>query len=272
MDVMYLLPETVLPKSPSIYQRLGREYLRRLVPRSVTHAAAIITISFASRNDIVKHLNVPKHRIHVVSLAANSACRTLSDVSVLDAVRAKYGLDRRFVLALGAVDPRKNTARIIEAYAKFRRRVSEHFQLLIVGIAPSAQTAFRAMVEKLGLGNDAAFFEFVPENDLVALYNAAEMLVYPSLYEGFGLPVLEAMACGTPVIASARGSIPEVAGEAALMVNPLDIDEIATAMTELITNTKLRHSLVAEGKAQAAKFSWQRMAEQIFEIYKNVRA
>lgn len=270
MDVMYLLPATVLPKSPSLYQRIGREYLRRIVPIVARRAAAIVTISASSRNDIVRHLGIPKDRISVVLLAARSVCRSISDASLLESVCAKYALRRPFVLALGAIDPRKNTARILQAFARFKRRFSSTHQLLLIGLNPKEQIHFRKLAQSCGIGDDVVLHDFVSDSDLVALYNVAEMLLYPSLYEGFGLPVLEAMACGTPVVTSQRGSLPEVAGDSALMVDPLDVDQIAGSMASIAFDTALRRDLVAKGKVQAGKFSWQRTAEQTFAIYKSV--
>lgn len=270
MDVMYLFPASKLPKSPSLYQRIGREYLRHIVPIVARRSPAIITISASSRDDILQYLDVPKDRVSVLWLAANDACRTIPEISELNLVRKKYDLDCPFVLALGAVDPRKNTAMVIEAYAKFRRQFTGPFKLAVIGLPANGMGAFRSLAERLGVGKEVIFAGFVSESDLVALYNSADLFLYPSLYEGFGLPVLEAMVCGTPVITSLTGSIPEIAGDAAVMVNPRDVDEIAAAIARVSTDTVFRRNLVARGKMRAEAFSWQRTAEKTFEIYKNV--
>ena len=270
MDVMYLFPASKLPKSPALYQRIGREYLKQIVPIVARRAAAIITISATSRDDILLYLDVPKNRVSVGWLAANEAWRTIPEVSQLNLVRTKYDLNCPFVLALGAVDPRKNTAMIIQAHAKFRRQFTGPFKLAVIGLPANGIGAFRGLAERLGIGEEVIFAGFVSENDLVAIYHLADLLLYPSLYEGFGLPVLEAMTCGTPVITSHSGSIPEIAGDAAVMVNPRDVDEIVAAMMRVTTDSVLRENLVAKGKMRAEAFSWQRTAEKTFEIYKNV--
>ena len=271
-DVMYLFPASILHKSPSFYQRVGREYLRRIVPFVARRAASIITISESSREDILKYLHVPEERINVVSLAANGACQVIADASLLITVRKKYSLDSPFMLALGAIDPRKNSATIMKAYARFKQQNSGPSKLAIIGLPVNGMMAFKRLAEELGISDEVVLTGFVTDDDLVALYNAAELLIYPSLYEGFGLPVLEAMKCGTPVITSPSGSIPEISGDAAVMVNPLDVDEIAAAMKRVTTDKVLHRHLVAKGKTQAEKFSWQRTAEKTSEIYRNVMA
>lgn len=269
-DVMYLLPKSVLPESPSLYQRLGRLYLRLVVPRVARRAATIVTDSHYSRQDIVKYLSLDENDVRVIWGAPNRACRIITDPVALAAVRAKYRLAQPFILALAAVDPRKNTPRIIEAYARFQQQVEGCYQLALVGLSPSGQAQFRRLAQTLGVVGGVVFAGFVPEEDLVALYNAAEMLAYPSLYEGFGLPVLEAMVCGTPVITSPSGSLPEVAGDAALMVNPLSVEEIANGLLRLAGAPALRQNLIAKGHAQTQKFSWRQAAMQTLDVYQSV--
>ncbi len=269
-DVMYLLPGSVLPASPSLYQRLGRQYRRCVVPPAARRAAAVITDSQHSGRDIETHLGLPMDKVRVIYGAANAACGEISEASLLSSVRMRYGLDRPFLLALAAVDPRKNTGRIIEAYSRFRQKEIGKYQLVLVGLTPSGQVPFRKLAQALGVADEVIMAGFVSEEDLVALYNAAEMLVYPSLYEGFGLPVLEAMACGTPVITSPTGSLPEVAADAALMVNPLDVDEIAGAMQHLASDAVQRQDLIAKGHAQVKKFSWRQAAIETLKVYESV--
>lgn len=271
-DVMYLLPVSVLSESPSLYQRLGQLYRRLVVPRVAPLARAIITDSVYSRQDIIKYLPVPAESVRVIWGAPSHACRVITDTAILANIRAKYGLNSRFILALAALDPRKNTARIIEAYARFRRQATGRYQLALVGLTPAGRARFRQLAETLGVADEVIAAGFVPEEDLVALYNAAELLAYPSLYEGFGLPVLEAMACGTPVVTSPSGSLPEVAGEAAVMVDPLNIEAIADAFWRVVNETDLRQELIVKGLAQTQKFSWQQAAVQTLEVYRNVMA
>lgn len=267
-DVIYLFPNKALSASSTLYHRLGRVYRRFVAPRVAQQAKAIITISACSRKDILKYLRVPESKLHVILGAPNSACRVIKERAVLAAVRTKYRLDAPFVLALGAIDPRKNTARIIEAYALFRRQSPGRFQLALVGLPLAGIVRFQRLAKSLKVADDVVLTSFVPENDLVALYNAAEMLVYPSLYEGFGLPVLEAMACGTPVITSPFSSIAEVAGDAALLTDPNNPDTLAHAMIQTALDNTLRQRLIELGIEQARKFSWKKAAMETLNIYK----
>lgn len=272
MDVMFMFPASKLPKSPSWYQRVGREYLKHVVPVAAKRAVAITTISASSRDDILRYIDVPADRVTVVWLAANDACGIISDIALLNTVRSKFKLNGPFILALGALDPRKNTAMILKAYAIFKRQFSAQIKLAIVGLSENGMGKFCRLADELGIGNDVVCAGFVTEDDLVALYNAAELLLYPSLYEGFGLPVLEAMICGTPVITSPCGSIPEIAGDAAVMVDPHDVEAIAAAMKMVVTDQVLYDNFAAKGKVRAELFSWQRAAEEIFEVYQAVMA
>ena len=266
-DVMYMLPTSVLPSSPSPYQRLGRLY-RRVVVRSVARRAdAIVTDSNYSRQDILQYLNVEEDKTHVVWIAPNRACRVITDKNGLNKVRVKYGLNRPFILALAGIDPRKNTRRVIEAFALLLEDASTNYQLALVGLPPSAQQDFLQCAQELEAANQIVFTGFIPEKDLVALYNLAQVFVYPSLYEGFGLPVLEAMACGTPVVTSPVSSIPEVAGEAALFVDPANVAEISQGIIQVLASKELARRLQTLGFAQVSRFSWQRTAMEMLRIY-----
>jgi glycosyltransferase involved in cell wall biosynthesis len=270
MDVIFMFPASQLPKSPSWYQRIGREYLKFIVPFVAKRAAAITTISSASCNDILKYIDVPADHINVIWLAANNPCGIIADVDKLSAMRRNFLLNGPYVLALGALDPRKNTETILISFEKFKQQFSGKMKLAVVGLPAKGIQRFRRLAENLGISNDVVFAGFVSEGDLVALYNGAELLIYPSLYEGFGLPVLEAMISGTPVITSPCGSIPEIAGDAALMVDPHDSDAIANAINEVLTDKVLCDSLVEKGKQRAGLFSWQLAAEKTFAVYQAV--
>ena len=269
-DVMYMLPTSVLPASPSLYQRLGRLYRRLVVPLVARRATTIVTDSHYSRQDIVKYLDGAEDSVQVVWGAPNSACRVITDATALTKVRTKYALHRPFILALAGVDPRKNTVKVIEAFALLLKNFSAQpaaYQLALVGLPTSAQPSFLTQARKLGVDRHVSLMGFVPEADLVALYNLAEVFVYPSLYEGFGLPVLEAMACGTPVVTSPAGSIPEVAGDAALFVDPTSAVAISQGIIQVLSDRELAQRLQALGFAQAGRFSWRRTATEMLRIY-----
>lgn len=269
-DVMYMMPTSMLPLSPSFYQRLGRLYRRVVTPRVVQHAAIITTVSEQSRRDIFSYLGPQSVRIDVTREAASPKFCPLTDSKLLDKVRKQYQLQDKIILALGGIDPRKNTLRIIEAFAAFLHAGMSGYKLVIVGLPKTAHSNFRLAASNLGIDSNVIITNFVPEEDLVALYNLAETFLYPSLYEGFGLPVLEAMACGTPVITSAVGSIPEVAGNAALMINPTSVESIAQGIKDVVTNAEMKILLREKGLAQAKRFSWQQMTQQMLSIYERV--
>lgn len=226
----------------------------------------IIADSQATKNDIVEILRIKTSRIKVVYPGIKEIFKIASSQEI-DAVSRKYNLEQDYILAIGKREPRKNLDRVLSAFEKFlthplistRKRLPE---LIIVGrrgwgkgIAPSKR------VRILG---------FVPQTDLPALYSGAKIFVYPSLYEGFGLPVVEAMACGCPVITSNRGSLKEVSGDAAIFVDPEISDDIAIKLSKLFIDNNLRQELVKKGKENARRFSWEQSAKKIVEIYEKL--
>lgn len=268
-DVMYLMPPQTIPLSPSRYQQLGRFYRRHIVPSASRRATVINTVSEQSRLDIETYLGKVRASVIVTHEAADPAFQMLPNSVQLAAIRTKYGLSKRVLLALGGIDPRKNTKRILESFVRFQQRLPGIFQLIIVGMPLDAQSSYRKLVHTLDAAASVVFTEFVPERDLIALYNIAELFLYPSLYEGFGLPVLEAMACGTPVLTSSVGSIPEVAGSAALFVDPYSIEAIEAGMSQILTDSIFAQQLQVAGLARAKLFSWQTVAQEMIRLYEN---
>jgi len=187
-------------------------------------------------------------------------------------VKKRYGLDFPFILSLGTLEPRKNFSGLIEAYALMRgkghRIGGQGLKLVIAGGKGWLYDEIFAQVEEWGLENEVIFPGFIADEDLPALYNLAELFVFPSLYEGFGLPPLEAMACGTPVITSDRPSLPEVVGEAGLMVEATDSQELAEAMEQVLTDENLRREMGEKGLEQAAKFTWEAAAGKLLDMYR----
>lgn len=266
-DVMYLMPQRTIPLSPSRYQQLGRFYRRQIVPRASRRATVINTVSEQSRLDIETYLGKVTAPVVVTHEAADPAFQLLPHSAQFAEVRAKYGLSKRVILALGGIDPRKNTKRILEAFARFQQRLPGIFQLAIVGMPPSAQPSYWELVHTLDIANSVVITDYIPEKDLITLYNIAELFVYPSLYEGFGLPVLEAMACGTPVLTSPVGSIPEVAGAAALLVDPYNVDAITDGLYQILTDRAIAQQLQVQGLARVKLFSWQDVAQKMLHLY-----
>lgn len=259
---------------------LVRTYTR-LVAAAARKAEAIITVSKASKRDIVRHLHIPPERIHVTYEAAGEAFQPVEDEAQLAAIRQKYALPERYLLYLGGFDQRKNLSTLLRAFAllvnKQTHRVlslSKEARLVIAGQLPGRDTPRfpdpRRLVRELGVEERVTFTGWVPEEDKPALLSGATAFVFPSLYEGFGLPPLEAMACGTPVIASNRSSLPEVVGQGGVLVEPTDVEALAGAMEALLTDDALRAELQQKALAQAAKFSWQQTALETLAVYRKV--
>ncbi len=242
-------------------------HLNRWVPWSVARADHVIAVSKATRQDLNELYGTPPEKISVLYHGVTADFKPIEDRNMLTAVRQKYGLDDRpYILSLGTVQPRKNYQRLVQAFAQ----LDPSYALVIAGSKGWGGEGILAEVEKLGLAERIHFPDFVADVDLPALYSAASLFAYPSLYEGFGLPVLEAMACGTPVVASKRSSLPEVVGEAGLLVDPLDVTAIAAAMAQVLADAYLHQRFSQVGRLQAAKFNWGKTAAKLVELYQKL--
>ncbi|MBI4318692.1 MAG: glycosyltransferase family 4 protein [Chloroflexi bacterium] len=245
-----------------------RSYLEKAVPRSVARADLITADSLNTKNDLVCLLDAEPERVEVVFGGVDEKFRPLrDDWRLLAAVRRKYRIDFPFILSIGVIEPRKNLGRLIRAYALLKARGGFAHKLLIVGRKGWLYEGVFHTVAELGLDKDVIFLGYVSDSDLPVLYNLADVFAFPSLYEGFGFPVLEAMACGTPVVSSNRSSLPEVVGEAGLLASPDDVGAIAAALDQMLNDSHLRDDLVQRGLQRARQFTWQRAAERIVEVY-----
>jgi glycosyltransferase involved in cell wall biosynthesis len=233
----------------------------------VKRADRVIAVSEATRRDLIEFYQTPPAKISVIYHGVSPEFRPVQEKERLLAVRYKYGLDQRpFILSVGTIQPRKNYQRLVQAFASINQPLS----LVIAGSEGwNCDDVYRE-VEKLGLADRVYFPGFVAEEDLPVLLSAATLFGYPSLYEGFGLPVLEAMACGTPIVAANQSSLPEVVGDAGLTVDPTDVAALATAITRLLDDPSLRERLSAAGLAQAARFTWPTMAAKLLRVYQEV--
>ena len=237
---------------------------------AIERADVLIAISESTRRDLVELLHAPAERIVVTPEAADPDLAPVTDGARLAEVRRRYQLPDRFVLFLGAMEPRKNLVRLVEAFNALKPAIRRETWLVVAGAQGWLNDSVRARVESLGLADRVHFAGYVEGGDLAALYSLATVFAYPSLWEGFGLPVLEAMACGTPVLTSDVSSLPEVAGDAAVLVPPTDVDAIADGLTRLLEDTALRADLAARGRRQAARFSWERCARETLAVYQSV--
>jgi glycosyltransferase involved in cell wall biosynthesis len=254
---------------PETFNRRSWMQLRLTVRRTARRAAQIVTVSEYSRQDIIKTYGINPEIITVTPEAASRAFRQVSDENRLAEVRKTYGLERDYILSLCSIQPRKNLVRLIEAYCLLRRSHTggKLPQLVLAGKRAWLDNETMQAAQGDELSADIRFTGYVADEDLNALYSGATCFVYPSYFEGFGLPILEAMKCGTPVIAGNRTSIPEVAGEAALLFDPFDVQSLVEALRRILNDSEYRETLSARGLQRANEFSWQTTARLTLAVY-----
>lgn len=260
------------PQAHPRRQRLYLDWTTRWHGRVATH---ILADSQATAHDLVACLGVPAERISVVYPGFTPAMQRPADPSQLAAVAATYGLTAPYFLYVGTLQPRKNLARVAQAFARVLARWAAEYpdaappQLALAGKPGWLADEALAPIRALGLGDRLRILGYVPESDLPALLSGAAALAFPSLYEGFGFPILEAQACGIPVLTSTTSSCPEVAGEGGLLVDPLDAEAIAAGLWRLLTEPALASALTAHGRRNLARFRWETAAQQVFDIVRN---
>lgn len=254
---------------PEFFSPRDRLLFATLLPVTLQRASAVITVSRHARQEIIALFPYLSGKVHVTPEAASTLFRPIGEEGSLQTVRSRYGIRSEFILAVGNLQPRKNLLRLISAFASVRHRMKS-VQLVVAGKAQWKSSAIYAEVKRLGLESDIVFTGYVSDEDLALLYNAAKVFVYPSIYEGFGLPILEAMACGTPVVTSNTSSMPEVAGDAAILIDPYQEEQIGDAIQQVLTNPDLRLSLSEKGLKHAQRFSWHRTAQETVRVYQTV--
>jgi glycosyltransferase involved in cell wall biosynthesis len=244
-------------------------FLHRVyVPAGLRNLDAVITLSESAKQGLSQYLRLQPDRIHVVPLAADPSFRPFQETYV-DSVLARHQLERGFVLYVGALEPRKNVPTLLRAIARLRREIPD-VRLVIVGAPRWKFSAIPRVLDELDLRDAVRFTGYVADADLPALYSAAAAFCFPSLAEGFGLPIVEAMACGTPVVCSNVSAMPEVAGDAALLVEPTNPDAIASALRRVLQQPELADQLRERGLSRAAQFSWERTARKTLDVYSRV--
>lgn len=252
---------------PDRFKRAKRFYLSLFTRLSARKARRIIAISESTKRDVVHLLGVPPDKVEVVYCGLDDAFRPLAEDQVA-AFRSERGLSERFILFVGTIEPRKNVTRLIEAFANLLTCQLADLKLVIGGAKGWFYEDVFARAEELGLEGQVMFPGYIPASELPLWYNAAELFVYPSLYEGFGLPPLEAMACGTPVVTANTSSLPEVVGEAGLTVAPLDVEGLAEAMRRVLNDATLRREMRERGLQRAQSFSWTKTARETVQVYR----
>lgn len=248
-----------------------RVFKNALFKRAVGWADQIITISDYSAADIADWLGASAPKITSIPLGVSADYFKTVPADIKAATLAKYALRPGYFIAVGTLQPRKNVARIIQAHALLPAELRRQHPLVVVGQNGWRTDALMADLAQLEADGFGRWLKYVPRQDLFALLQCAQALVFPSLYEGFGLPVLEGFASGIPVITSNTTSLPEVVGDAAVMVNPLSVEEIAHAMQQMVERPEMRGSLISKGFVQAEKFTWQQTAQRTQDVYRGMR-
>jgi glycosyltransferase involved in cell wall biosynthesis len=241
-----------------------------LIDRAVRHADHIIAVSEATKRDLIRLTGTPENKITVIYEAAEPIYFPIHDQEVLAQIHAKYHLPEQYILFVGTIEPRKNLPTLIHAFQGLIDKYKAQADLVIVGKQGWLYDDVYQLVEDLGLGDRVHFLGRVPTADLPHLYNASQMLVLPSYYEGFGLPPLEAMACGIPVITSDTSAMPEIVGDAAQRVGCEDEEGFTVAMWRFLTDDSLRADMIAKGLKRVKCFSWERAARETLEVYRRV--
>jgi glycosyltransferase involved in cell wall biosynthesis len=267
----------VIPLHLPLYRAGARvEAYMRLAARAAHHADLVITVSQHARQDIIDTLKLPAERVRVIYPAVSDELRPITDPGVLKAARARYGLGERYIFYLGGLDQRKNVPQLVRAFAELSRRLDDaNLQLFISGNPDKLRGPLfpdpRPVAASFSV-SERIVYRFVEEEDKPAIYSAASVFVFPAIYEGFGLPPLEAMSCGAPVICSNRTSLPEVVSDAAISLDPDDTEALADAMYSVLTNSALEADLRARSLKQAAQFSWRKAAGETIGAYEEVFA
>ena len=255
---------------PHAHRPLDRLYLDLSTRHNARAAAHLISDSQATKRDLVERYSVDPAKIAVVYAGYDAAAfRPVRDRAAIEAVKARYSIAGEYILSVGTLQPRKNLARLIEAFASLQIADCK-LQLVIAGKRGWLYKEIFAQVHQLGLEDEVIFTGYVAGSDLPALLSSASLFVMPSLYEGFGLPVLEAMACGVPIVCSNVSSLPEVAGDAAVLVDPLDVGRMAAAMERVLSDEELRAELRERGFEQVGRFSWEKCARETLAVLESV--
>lgn len=271
-DMIWLNPPLAIAPTTKAQQKgIKRKFMDwyyRSIPQiAARRAAAVITVSEDAKQAIVAQLGLSPNHITVTPEASGKLFRRITDEAKLTAVQEKYRLGDDFILVIGSADPRKNVAGAIQAYSRLPLEVQERHPLVVVWTHAFLSDQMAELVQSLGVQSHTHFVQRVSDEELACLYNLAALFVFPSRYEGFGLPLLEAMSCGAPIVAANNSSIPEVAGDAAILVGAEDVAGMANAMHTVLTNEAQRLALIERGLARAQGFSWERCAQETIGVY-----
>jgi glycosyltransferase involved in cell wall biosynthesis len=263
-DMVFMAYPETMQKSAKLVHKLNNKI-------SCKRADKIITISQFSKNEIIRYLNIDPEKIVIIPCGVDTEIyHPLKDVKLVEDIKKKYNVEAQYFLYLGTLEPRKNIERLIKAYKILKVKYPNAPKLVLAGGRGWLYKSIFEEIHTQKLENDVISLGYIPTEDIVPLYCGAIAFLFPSLYEGFGLPPLEAMACGVPVLTSNTSSLPEVVGDAALTVDPMKIEEIALGMERLLSDKNLRNNLSLLGIQRAKMFSWTNAAIKTIELYKNL--
>ncbi|MEI6887717.1 MAG: glycosyltransferase family 4 protein [Bacteroidales bacterium] len=269
-DIIYMEKLSLLSKGFSSYQKFGNLYRRLVVPGVVKNCRKLITVSEFEKQRIVDFFGIDRDKVVAIYNGVSEHFRPVTNPETLAAVRNKYHLPERFFFFFGNTDPKKNTRGVLKALSLFLKQSDEKIPLVMLDFDREALARLIAETGDPELKNHIILTGYVPNSELPGIYSLSTIFLYPSLRESFGIPMLEAMACGTPVITSNTSSMPEVAGDAALFCDPFRPEELTEAMFRLLSDHNLRSGLVAAGLEQARKFTWKNMAQGVLQIYNEI--
>ncbi|MCM8785123.1 MAG: glycosyltransferase family 4 protein [Candidatus Omnitrophica bacterium] len=263
-DVVHLIfPEMFSPFEVETYKFAAK--------RAVKKANKIIAVSYSTKKDLIKYLNVKPEKIEVIHEGLYNFFDVIYNENMIEKIKLKYGVKKKYILSVGTIEPKKNHIRLLNAFVKIKKKIND-YQLIICGKPGWKAEEFYKRLSEINdqIKKDIIVTNYIPLNDLTILYKEADIFVYPSLYEGFGFPILEAMNCGVPVITSNISSMPEVAGDAALLINPEDEDDIANAILKLVEERELRKDLIKKGLERVKLFTWENTAKKTLKVYKEL--
>jgi len=259
-DLAYFMPEL------NAYPFIDTIYMKVMIKSSLKRANMVVSVSSNTKNDIIKLIGTNETKIKVIHEAADSKYKIITDELQLNKIKRKYKLNDQFIFYSGSLSPRKNMIRFLTAFSMIKDKIPH--KLVLTGGKSHNDRNVHELINQI---NDSVIkIGHIPDEDMPFIYNLADLFVYPSLYEGFGLPPLEAMACGCPVVSSNSSSLPEVVGDAAIMINPYNVDEIADGMYKILTNENLRNNMIKKGLNRTQKLSWEKSAQSILELVEEV--
>ncbi|GCD76559.1 glycosyl transferase family 1 [Thermaurantimonas aggregans] len=269
-DVIYLEKNPLFAPGYTPYQRFGNMYRRWVVKTAIPQANRVLTVSQYEVGNVLKFLPQIKDRLHVLYNGVGAHFQKITDSLQLNTVRKKYHLPEKFIMFLGNTDPKKNTENTLKAYALIAKETNYSYKLLLGDLDKQFVKNILDRNNLSELFNHIHFTGYIKNSDLPAILSQAEVFLYPSLRESFGIPIIEAMACGTPVVTSSVTSMPEVAGDAALLADPTKPDDIASAALRLLSDVALRNQLIEKGLERAKLFNWENSASQLISHYREL--